>query len=77
MLEAIRAEVESKEALEGLVLALGLLLYFSPSAQAEGEIVNLCEALDATNVVRSKQAMVVDRNMKELVKEVTQMFSFR
>ncbi|KAI9878621.1 MAG: hypothetical protein M1830_000388 [Pleopsidium flavum] len=53
LLEAISAETESEEGLKGLLLALGLMVYCAP---VEGEVVDVCKAMDAGGTVSGKEA---------------------
>ena len=52
LLEAIERETESKDALRGLLSAVGLLAYAAPKG---GEVIDLCEALGAENTVANKK----------------------
>lgn len=64
LLEALRREEESREAVKGLALALGLLAYCAPR---EGELVDLCRAVDAKATLRAKEEL---SGGDPLVKEV-------
>jgi hypothetical protein len=66
ILEAIGRE-QSKEASKGLVLALGLLIYCAP---VDGELLDLCKAMDASNVVSGKEVLAEDGVAKEIIKEL-------
>lgn len=66
VLEALTRE-QSKEAAKGLVLALGLLIYCAP---VDGELLDLCQAMDASSVVSSKEALAEDSIAKEIIKEL-------
>ena len=70
LLEAVGREKESKEGLHGLVLALGLLTYMAP---VDGEVLDLCRAMDAKGVVAAKKGM--SEEVKKLVGEVEQIVS--
>ncbi|KFY72070.1 hypothetical protein V499_07765 [Pseudogymnoascus sp. VKM F-103] len=52
LLEAIRTEEESHEALNGFLLALGQLIY---CAKKDGEVVDLLKSLDAQDTILSKK----------------------
>ncbi|KAI9816862.1 MAG: hypothetical protein M1827_001507 [Pycnora praestabilis] len=51
LLEALAAEEESAEAVKGLLLAMGLLIYRAPD---DGEVLDLCKAMDAAGTVKGK-----------------------
>lgn len=51
VVEALKAEEDSKEVVKGLVLSLALMCYCVP---LDGEVKDLLEALEAGAVVRSK-----------------------
>jgi hypothetical protein len=51
LLEAIRMEAESVENLHGLLLSLGLLVHCAP---VDGEVMDLCRAMEATGTVMEK-----------------------
>ncbi|PYH49550.1 bifunctional C97 family peptidase/thioredoxin family protein [Aspergillus saccharolyticus JOP 1030-1] len=53
--EALAQETQSREAVHGLVFALGLLVYEAPE---EGEVVDLCKALGVAETVVAKGAEV-------------------
>lgn len=67
LLEAVGREEESKEGLHGLVLALGLLAY---GARVDGEVLDLCQAMDAKGVVAAKKGR--SEELKKLIGEVEQ-----
>ena len=73
LLEAIGTETKSEDALSGCLLALGLLVY---CAEREGEVLDVCKALDAGAIVRGKGGMFENGKGKEsgrvvaLIKEV-------
>ena len=67
LLEAVGREEESKDGLRGLVLALGLLAYGAP---VDGEVLDLCRAMDAKGVVAAKKGM--SEEVKRLAGEVGQ-----
>lgn len=52
LLEAIRTEEESHEALNGFLLAIGQLIY---CAKKDGEVVDLLKSLDAQDTILSKK----------------------
>lgn len=65
VLEAIRKENESKEAVKGLIFTVGLLAY---CCDMKGEVKDVLDALDAKAVILSKEKMMSDD--KGLTKEV-------
>lgn len=65
LLEAMGREMESKDGLRGLLLAVGLLKYMAPEG---GEVDDLCEAVGAKDIVAGAKGGFAD--LKELVKEV-------
>lgn len=67
LLEAVGREEESREGLHGLLLALGLLVYGAP---VDGEVLDLCQAMDAKGVVAAKKG--ISEEVKKLVGEVEQ-----
>lgn len=68
ILQALSAEEESKEACEGLALALGFLVYCAP----EGEgLLDLCKAMDASGTVT--KARLIDSRLRD---EVAQLLAF-
>lgn len=67
LLEAVAREQESKEGLNGLVLALGLLAYEAP---VDGEVLDLCRAMDGKGVVATRRG--ISEEMKVLVRDVEQ-----
>jgi hypothetical protein len=68
VVEALRVEESSKEAVAGLVMALGLLVYMAPM---DGEVLDLCRALDVPVVVRGKQKLIEGAGVKEAVEILT------
>ncbi len=64
LLEAIGAEAESEEGLRGLLLTLGLLVYCAP---VDGEVIDICKAMDAAGTVKAKVAKFGNES---LVKEI-------
>ncbi|KAK8249112.1 putative thioredoxin [Phyllosticta capitalensis] len=62
LLEAIAAEEDSKEAVLGMVTALGLLVYCAP---VDGELLDLCRAMDASETVLGKEAMFAEKRDEE------------
>lgn len=68
ILEALGREGESKEAAKGLVLALGFLVYCAPQ---EGELLDLCRAMEASEIVRGKVTLSGDdATVKEIAEEL-------
>ena len=68
VLEALAREEESKQAVTGLVLALGLLVYCAPT---DSELLDLCRAMDATETLKAKSALGEgDAVFKEVTKEL-------
>ncbi len=53
MLEAVRQEQQSAEALHGMLLGLGFLAYRAPP---DGDLADLLRALDARDTVLAKKA---------------------
>ena len=68
VVEALRMEESSKEAVAGLVMALGLLVYMAPM---DGEVLDLCRALEVPVVVRGKQKLIEGAGVKEAVEILT------
>nr|KMM71899.1 hypothetical protein CPAG_08198 [Coccidioides posadasii RMSCC 3488] len=66
LLEAIRKESESSDNLRGLLLSLGLLVYCAPM---DGDILELCRAMDAGNIVLDKSNVEAFSGEK-LIKEI-------
>ena len=66
LIEAIERESESKDALRGLLSAVGLLAY---KASSGGEVIDLCEALGAKAMVGEKKGGV-GKEMAALIAEV-------
>ncbi|KAB8343017.1 hypothetical protein FH972_022611 [Carpinus fangiana] len=66
LVEALGEEGESKEAIKGMVLALGRLVY---RADKGSEVLDLCEAMDAGAVVLTKKS-IVDARDQSMVEEV-------
>ncbi|KFY15318.1 hypothetical protein V492_02071 [Pseudogymnoascus sp. VKM F-4246] len=60
LLEAIRAEEESHEALNGFLLAIGQLIY---CAKKDGEVVDLLKSLDAQDTILSKKKSFPDESL--------------
>ncbi|KAK2861140.1 hypothetical protein FQN49_004506 [Arthroderma sp. PD_2] len=69
VLEAIRAETESPETLHGLLLSLGLLVHCAP---IDGEVVELCKAMEAGSTVCEKAKIDAFKNEKGLLREIGQ-----
>ncbi|KAL8770861.1 MAG: hypothetical protein Q9209_003512 [Squamulea sp. 1 TL-2023] len=70
LLETLTNENKSKDCIRGLLTAIGLLAYGAPR---QGELVELCQALDAKTTVSSKKAFCED--LKQLVVEVEQVLA--
>jgi desumoylating isopeptidase 1 len=68
VVEALRAEESSKEAVAGLVMALGLSVYMAPM---DGEVVDLCRALEVPEVIKGKQKLIEGAGAKEAVDILT------
>jgi len=68
LLEAIRTETESVENLRGLLLSLGLLVHCAP---VDGEVADLCRAMEATRIVVEKSKIETLAG-EPLLKEVGQ-----
>ncbi len=66
LLEATRAEKESEDGFRGLLLGLGLLVYCAPP---EGEVVDVCRALDAGAIVKGKEREF-GKSVAALVREI-------
>ena len=66
LLEAIERENESKDALRGLLSAVGLLAYAAPKG---GEVVDLCKALGAKGMVLDKKKGL-GKELAPLISEV-------
>ena len=67
LLETLTKENESRDCVRGLLTAIGLLMYGAPR---RGELVELCNVLDATGTVRAKKSFSDD--LKDLIVEVEQ-----
>ena len=65
LLEASGREKETKDCLQGLLMAIGLLKYMAPKG---GEVDDLCEAVGAKDIVRDSKTTFGD--LKDLVSEV-------
>jgi hypothetical protein len=68
LLEAIRTETESVENLHGLLLSLGLLVHCVP---VDGEVAELCRAMEAVGIVAEKSKIKTLAG-EPLLKEVGQ-----
>lgn len=66
LLEAIAVEEESPEALQGLLLAFGYLVYCTPE---NGELMDLLRAMDAQGTVLAKRKLFPDEALVEEVAE--------
>lgn len=70
LLEAIRNETESIDNLRGLLLALGLLVYCAP---LHGEVLDLCQVMEAGKTVQEKakiEAFTEEKLIKEIGEEL-------
>lgn len=70
LLEAIRMEKESVEAFHGMLFALGLLVYGAP---VDGEVLDVCKALGAAEMIREKgkvKALAKEPLLKEVGEEL-------
>ena len=65
LLEAMKNEKESIDALRGLYLAIGLIRYLAP---VDGEVDQVCEAVSAKDIVKEGHGSF--KELKELAKEV-------
>lgn len=70
LLETLTNENESKDCVRGLLTAIGLLVYGAPR---QGELVELCNALDAKGTVEAEKSFSDD--LKDLVLEVEQVLA--
>ncbi|KAL8971742.1 MAG: hypothetical protein Q9197_003116 [Variospora fuerteventurae] len=70
VLETIANENESKDSVRGLLTAIGLLMYEAPR---DGELVELCQALGAKEIVVAKKTFSAD--LRDLVTEVEQVLA--
>lgn len=68
LIEAVINELESKETLHGLLLALGMLLY---SADIEGSTWELCRAMDVRQALQEKGKMPLFKGEK-LIQEIAE-----
>ena len=68
LLEAIRTETESVENLRGLLLSLGILVHYAP---VDGEVADLCRAMEAKGIVAEKSKIKMLAG-EPLLKEVGQ-----
>lgn len=71
LVEAIDKESESAEALHGELAALGMLLYMAP---VDGEVLQLCQAMNARDILKSKGEVATLKGEK-LIGEVGELFS--
>ncbi|KAL8847457.1 MAG: hypothetical protein Q9221_007526 [Calogaya cf. arnoldii] len=67
LLETLTNENESKDCVRGLLTAIGLSVYGAPR---QGELIELCNALDAKGTVKGKKCFSDD--LKDLIHEVEQ-----
>ena len=68
LLETLSVEEESKDAVKALTLSIGLLVFFAPP---EGELLDLCNVMDAAAIVQSKEALSGgDSLIKEIGREL-------
>ncbi|KAF2838147.1 thioredoxin [Patellaria atrata CBS 101060] len=65
VIETIGLEEESKEAVKGLVMALGFLVFCAP---VQGELLDLCRAMDAQGTVRKKEGLADCEVVKEVAR---------
>lgn len=70
LLETLTNENESKDCVRGLLTAIGLLAYGAPR---QGELVELCNALDAKGTVKAEKSFSDD--LKDLILEVEQVLA--
>ncbi|CAO1599569.1 hypothetical protein XANCAGTX0491_003290 [Xanthoria calcicola] len=70
LLETLTNENESKDCVRGLLTAIGLFVYGAPR---QGELVELCNALDAKGTVKAEKSFSDD--LKDLVLEVEQVLA--
>ncbi|PGH27685.1 hypothetical protein AJ80_00700 [Polytolypa hystricis UAMH7299] len=66
LLEAIRLETENMDSLHGLLLCLGLLVHLAP---VDGEVMDLCRAMEAADIVGEKgeiKALAKEPLIKEI-----------
>ncbi|KZF26623.1 putative thioredoxin [Xylona heveae TC161] len=70
LLEAIGVEAQSEEAIMGLLLAVGLIIYAAPT---NGEVLDLCKAMDAAGVISAKKKVFP---REPLVKEIGEVLLF-
>jgi thiol-disulfide isomerase/thioredoxin len=68
LLEGLSREIESKEVVKGLSLALGLLAYLAP---IDGELLDLCTAMEAKETIAAKEEL---SGMDPILKEVILLF---
>ncbi|KAF2398670.1 DUF862-domain-containing protein [Trichodelitschia bisporula] len=68
IIEAINREKQSKDIIKRLVLALGLLAYCAP---VEGEVLDVCRALEAFKAVEAKESLCAgDMAIHEIQREL-------
>lgn len=68
LIEAISNETQSAEAIQGMVVALGRLVYMTPVG---GELLDTCAALEAGKAVLDKDRVVAKQDRdRELIREV-------
>ncbi|KAI5290323.1 hypothetical protein KEM54_001853 [Ascosphaera aggregata] len=68
LLESIGNEVESQETLHGLLLSLGMIVYCAP---VTSEVIDLCRAMDASQIVLGK-AKIPAMTKEPLISEIGQ-----
>ncbi|KAL9622122.1 MAG: hypothetical protein Q9160_003465 [Pyrenula sp. 1 TL-2023] len=72
VLEAVQKEKES-DSLHGELSALGLLVYLAP---VDGDVLQLCQAMDAENSIRAKKQLAAEKDKcAQLCAEVALMLS--
>ncbi|OJK01592.1 hypothetical protein ASPACDRAFT_1898647 [Aspergillus aculeatus ATCC 16872] len=67
LVEALDRETQSREAVHGLLFALGLLVYEAPE---DGEVVDLCKAMGVREMIAAKGRIVELRGEEALMREV-------
>ncbi|RAH44947.1 bifunctional C97 family peptidase/thioredoxin family protein [Aspergillus brunneoviolaceus CBS 621.78] len=67
LVEALDRETQSREAVHGLLFALGLLVYEAPE---DGEVVDLCKAMGVREMIAAKRRIVELRGEEALMREV-------
>ncbi|KAI9852521.1 MAG: hypothetical protein M1824_001870 [Vezdaea acicularis] len=70
LLEAIRQEEASEEAMRGLLLSVGFLVYLG---NIQGEVAEMCKVLDAESVVHDKLKSKAFKAEEKLIKEIAEL----